>query len=102
MDLTEDGSRLKMMPVVDEYTREWLSIDVGCSITAEDVVDTLASVFRSRGEPPSSVQTTAPDSSPKHHRPHGALGYQTLVECAAAADLDKKVEDTYKPEELES
>jgi transposase InsO family protein len=37
-----------------------------------------------------------------HHRPHSALGYQTLVECAAAADLDKKVEDAYKPEELES
>jgi putative transposase len=37
-----------------------------------------------------------------HHRPHSALGYQTPVEFAAAADLDKKVEDTYKPEELES
>jgi hypothetical protein len=27
MDLTEDGRRLKMMPVVDEYTRECLRID---------------------------------------------------------------------------
>src|SRR5215204_4035378 len=51
MDLTEDGRRLKMMPVVDEYTRECLSIDVERSITAEDVVSTLASLFRSRGEP---------------------------------------------------
>jgi len=51
MDETEDGRRLKMMPVVDEYTRECLSIDVERSITAEDVVDTLASLFRSRGEP---------------------------------------------------
>jgi putative transposase len=51
MDLTEDGRRLKMMPVVDEYTRECLSIDAERSITAEDVVDTLASLFRSRGEP---------------------------------------------------
>ena len=40
-----------MMPVVDEYTRECLSIDVERSIIAEDVVDTLASLFRSRGEP---------------------------------------------------
>ena len=40
-----------MMPVVDEYTRECLSIDVERSITAEDVVSTLASLFRSRGEP---------------------------------------------------
>jgi putative transposase len=51
MDLTEDGRRLKMMPVVDEYTRACLSIVVERSITAEDVVDTLASLFRSRGEP---------------------------------------------------
>jgi len=51
MDLTEDGRRLKMMPVVDEYTRECLSIDVGRSITAEDVVETLSSLFRQRGEP---------------------------------------------------
>ena len=51
MDLTEDGRRLKMMPVVDEYSRECLSIDVERSITAEDVVETLASLFRQRGEP---------------------------------------------------
>jgi putative transposase len=41
MDLTQEGRRLKMMPVVDEYSRESLSIDVGRSITAEDVVETL-------------------------------------------------------------
>lgn len=51
MDLTEDGRRLKMMPIVDEYSRECLSIDVERSITAEDVVSTLASLFRQRGEP---------------------------------------------------
>ncbi len=40
------------MPVVDEYTRrECLSIDVERSITAEDVVETLASLFGRRGEP---------------------------------------------------
>ncbi len=51
MDLTENGRRLKMMPVVDEYSRECLTIDVERSITAEDVVSTLASLFRQRGEP---------------------------------------------------
>ena len=51
MDLTEDGRRLKMMPVVDEYTRECLSIDVERSITADDVIETLASLFRRRGGP---------------------------------------------------
>ncbi len=51
MDQTEDGRRLKMMPVVDEYTRECLAIEVERSITAEDVASTLASLFRRRGEP---------------------------------------------------
>jgi hypothetical protein len=45
VDLSEDGRRLKMMPVVDEYSRECLSIDVERSITAEDVVGTLVSLF---------------------------------------------------------
>ena len=37
-----------------------------------------------------------------HHRPHSALGYQTPAEFGASADLDMKVEDVRKPEELES
>ena len=36
------------------------------------------------------------------YRPHSALGYQTLAEFAAAADLNDKVENAGKPEELES
>lgn len=51
MDRTEDGRRLKMMPIVDEYTRECLAIEVECSITAEDVIATLARLFEERGEP---------------------------------------------------
>lgn len=57
MDLTEDGRRLKMMPAVDEYTRECLSIDVERSITAEDVVATLASLFRSRRSEPTFIRS---------------------------------------------
>jgi putative transposase len=51
IDRTEDGRRLKMMPVVDEYSRECLTIEVERSITAEDVVRTLAALFERRGEP---------------------------------------------------
>jgi putative transposase len=51
MDETEEGRRLKMMPVVDEYSRECLSIEVERSISAQDVVSTLTSLFRRRGEP---------------------------------------------------
>jgi putative transposase len=164
MDLTEDGRRLKMMPVVEEYTREYLRIEVERSITAEDVVDTLASLFRSRGEPAfirsdngpkfvarairqwlevSGVRTLyiepgAPWENAysetfisrfsdellkrevfadlleakvlvddyrehyNHNRPHSALGYQTPAQFAEATDLESKVEDGGKPEELES
>jgi len=51
MDRTEDGRRLKMMPIVDEYTRECLAVKVERSITAEDVVSTLTLLFWDRGEP---------------------------------------------------
>ncbi len=164
MDLTEDGRRLKMMPVVDEYTRECLSIDIERSITAEDVVETLASLFRRRGEPSFIRSDNGPEFVAKaikqwleasgvetlyiepgspwenaysetfisrfsdevlkrevfadlleakvliegyrghynHHRPHSALGYLTPAEFAVAADLDRKVENAGKPEELES
>ena len=51
MDTTEDGRRLKVMPVVDEYSRECLALQMERSITAEDVVETLARLFTERGEP---------------------------------------------------
>jgi transposase InsO family protein len=51
MDRTENGRALKMMPVVDEYSRECLCIEVARSITSEEVVKTLASLFARRGEP---------------------------------------------------
>lgn len=51
MDATQDGRRLKMMPVVDEYSRECLALEVDRSITAEDVVETLAKLFAERGAP---------------------------------------------------
>lgn len=51
MDRTENGRRLKIMPVVDEYTRECLAIEVERSITASDVIATLARLFEEREEP---------------------------------------------------
>jgi transposase InsO family protein len=51
MDQTEDGRRLKMLPVVDEYTRECLTVEVERRFTAQDVVRTLARLFKERGAP---------------------------------------------------
>ncbi len=51
MDRTEDGRRLKLMPVVDEYTRECLSIEVDRSITSKEVAQVLWRLMEERGEP---------------------------------------------------
>jgi hypothetical protein len=50
-DQTEDGRRLKMLVVLDEYTRESLTIDVERSIKAKDGVATLEYLFAVRGAP---------------------------------------------------
>jgi putative transposase len=51
MDATEDGRRLKMMPIVDEYSRQCLALEAERSITAEGVVKILDRLFTERGEP---------------------------------------------------
>jgi transposase InsO family protein len=51
MDATEDGRRLKLMPVVEEYTRECLALPTERSITASEVIQTLAYLFAERGAP---------------------------------------------------
>jgi putative transposase len=51
MDATEDGRRLKVMPIVDEYSRECLALEMERSIAAEDVVEVLDMLFTERGEP---------------------------------------------------
>lgn len=40
-DQTEMGRRRKWLPVLDEYSRECLGLEVGYSMTAQDVVATL-------------------------------------------------------------
>ena len=50
-DQTEDGRRLKLLVVMDEFTRQVLSTRCGRSCTGPDVVDALASLFRLYGAP---------------------------------------------------
>lgn len=51
MDATEDGRRLKMLPVVDEFSRECFGIEVARHLTATDVIATLARLFKEHGAP---------------------------------------------------
>jgi putative transposase len=50
-DRTTSGTALKWLSLVDEYTRECLTLKVARSITSEDVIDTLAELFAMRGVP---------------------------------------------------
>lgn len=50
-DALLDGRKLRMLTVVDLFTRECLAIDVGQSLKGEDVVRTLNEVTALRGPP---------------------------------------------------
>jgi transposase InsO family protein len=50
-DRTHDGRPLRMLTMVDEYTRECLTIDVARQYRSEQVLDRLAELFVERGAP---------------------------------------------------
>ena len=50
-DRTEGGGPLKWLTIVDEYTRECLSLEPGRSLTAVDLQTALIGLFRQRGAP---------------------------------------------------
>ena len=51
MDCTQDGRPLKMLTVVDEYTRECLVIAVRRRLTSREVQGVLSELFLHRGAP---------------------------------------------------
>ena len=48
---TTDGRPLKILTVIDEYTRECLAIDVARKIRSENLIDRLADLFIRKGVP---------------------------------------------------
>jgi putative transposase len=50
-DQMVDGRGLKLLCVIDEYTRECLAIEVGASLRAQDVILTLSRLMRLYGKP---------------------------------------------------
>ncbi|KWH25748.1 integrase [Burkholderia cepacia] len=50
-DQLVDGRALKMLCVIDEYTRECLAIEVGASLRSQDVILTLSRLMRLYGKP---------------------------------------------------
>ena len=55
-DVTADGRTLKMLNVIDEFTREALAIEVDRSIDADGVVTVLDRLAIERGGPPGFVR----------------------------------------------
>jgi putative transposase len=50
-DACWNGAKLKVLPVVDEFTREWLAIEVATSLPAARVIAVLARLFALHGAP---------------------------------------------------
>ena len=63
-DRTVGGSSLKWLPIVNEFTRECLTLKVDRSITSEDVIATLAELVAMLGVRKVSTVTTTLNSSP--------------------------------------
>lgn len=50
-DRLHNGKRIRMLTVIDEYTRKCLAIRVGFSLKSDDVLDTLSTLFITEGVP---------------------------------------------------
>jgi putative transposase len=50
-DRTHDGSKFRMLNIIDEFTRECLAIRVSRKLKAVDVIDVLSDLFILRGVP---------------------------------------------------
>lgn len=60
-DRTVSGTTLKWLSIVDEYTRECLTLKVSRRMKSEDVIDSLAELFAMRGVPQSIRSDNGPE-----------------------------------------
>lgn len=65
-DQTEDGRLLKCLTVVDEFTRQGLTIQVARSLTATAVTDQLDALFRAHGRPVCIRSDNGPEFVSQH------------------------------------
>jgi putative transposase len=79
MDRTADGRPLKILTLIDEFTKEALAIYVARRIRAHDVIDVLADVMIERGIPEHIRSDNGPEMVAKSLRAWlGRLGTKTL------------------------
>jgi transposase InsO family protein len=60
-DRTSNGRPLKILSVIDEYTRECLALEVGRSLTGDGVVEQLVDLLAIRGKPESIRADNGPE-----------------------------------------
>ncbi len=64
-DRTHDGRPLKMLTVLDEYSRECLAIVVARRLRADDVLQTLSELFVEHGPPANLRSDNGPEFTAK-------------------------------------
>lgn len=52
-----NGRKIRILTVIDEYTRECLALRVGYSLKSDDVMDVLSDLFIERGLPPDHIRS---------------------------------------------
>jgi putative transposase len=78
-DRTSDGRALRLLTIIDEYSRECLAIDVGRHMTSDDVLDRLVQLFVDRGAPAYLRSDNGPEFIAKAVREWlGKVGVGTL------------------------
>lgn len=81
-DRTHNGRSFRMLNVIDEFTRECLTIRIGRKLKAVDVIDTFSDLFilrRALGPVAASLAGAADESVTVEHRMHRALGSHAHV-----------------------
>jgi putative transposase len=78
-DNTSDGRPLRLLNIIDEYSRECLAIEVDRKIKAEDVIESLSELFLLRGIPEYIRSDNGPEFTAKAIRKWlHRLGTKTL------------------------
>jgi len=78
-DRTTDGRAFRMLTILDEYSRECLSIKVGRKLTSYDVIEQLADLMVERGTPDHIRSDNGPEFTAEVIRGWlGRLGVKTL------------------------
>ena len=77
-DRLHNGKKIRMLTVIDEYTRKCLAIAVGSSLKTDQVLDTLSDLFMTEGVPEHIRSDNGSEFTAKSLREWiGSLGVKT-------------------------